>query len=99
MTPLRRDGDDWLLEVRVQPRSARAGFAGVHAGRLRIRVNAPPVEGRANAALLELIAAACGIAKSRVTLERGSSGREKCVRLHGLRDIPAALQCEIDATG
>jgi len=84
-----------LLAVRVQPRASRTDFAGIQGDRLRIRLNAPPVDGRANAALLEFIAVACGIAKSRVTLERGTTGREKCVRLHGLREIPDALQREI----
>jgi uncharacterized protein len=95
MPVLRRDGDDWLLEVRVQPGASRTGFAGLHGERLRIRLNAPPVDGRANEALVEFIAAACGVAKSRVTLERGLAGRQKCLRLRGLREIPAALQCEI----
>ena len=83
------------MAVRVQPRASRTDFAGIQGDRLRIRLNAPPVDGRANAALLEFLAAACGLAKSRVTLERGMTGREKCVRLHGLRDIPDALQRQI----
>jgi len=66
--------------------------------RLRVRLNAPPVEGRANTALIEFVAAACGVAKSRVTLERGSTGRAKCLRIHGLDEIPAALQCAISGT-
>jgi uncharacterized protein (TIGR00251 family) len=95
---LRRDGPDWLLSVRVQPRAARTEFAGMQADRLRVRLNAPPVDGRANAALIEFVAAACGVSKSRVTLEHGSTGREKCLRVHGLAEIPAALQCAIAGT-
>jgi uncharacterized protein (TIGR00251 family) len=91
-TALRRDGPDWLLSVRVQPRASRNGFAGPAGDRLRVRLNAPPVDGRANAALLEFVATACGLAKSRVTLERGETGRDKCLRLHRLDAIPAALQ-------
>ena len=92
---LRRDGSDWLLSVRVQPRASRTEFAGMQADRLRVRLNAPPVDGRANTALIEFVATACGVPKSRVTLERGSTGREKCLRIHGLVSIPAALQCAI----
>ena len=95
---LRRDGQDWLLSVRVQPRASRTQFAGMQGDRLRVRLNAPPVEGRANTALIEFVAAACGVAKSRVTLERGVSGREKCLRIHGLVEIPAALQGAITGT-
>jgi uncharacterized protein (TIGR00251 family) len=91
-TALRRDGADWLLEVRVQPRASRTEFAGLMGDRLRVRLNAPPVDGRANAALLEFVADACGLPKSRVTLEKGQTGRDKRVRLHGLETAPAALQ-------
>lgn len=98
MTVLRRDGTDWLLDVRVQPRASRTEFAGVMGERLRIRLNAPPVDGRANLALREFLAGACGIPKSRVTLEHGLSGRDKCVRLHDVVALPAALQHALDET-
>lgn len=90
--PLRRDGADWLLDVRVQPRASRTEFGGLLGDRLRVRLNAPPVDGRANAALLEFLADACDVPKSRVTLEKGQTGRDKRVRLHGLATVPAALQ-------
>jgi uncharacterized protein len=90
--PLRRDGTDWLLDVRVQPRASRTEFAGRFGDRLKIRLNAPPVDGRANMALLAFIAEACGLPKARVSLESGQTGRDKRVRLHGVNQIPAALQ-------
>ena len=89
---IRQDGQDLLLEVRVQPRASRTEFAGLMGNRLRIRLNAPPVDGRANAALVEFVAAECGLARSRVTLERGQTGRDKRLRLHGVPKIPDALQ-------
>lgn len=98
MPALRRDGADWLLDVRVQPRASRTEFAGLLGERLRIRLNAPPVDGRANAALCEFLASACGLPKSCVTLERGLTGRDKCVRLHGLRDLPDALSHAVAGT-
>jgi uncharacterized protein (TIGR00251 family) len=99
MAMLYRAGPDWLLEVRVQPRAARTEFAGVMGERLRIRLHAPPVDGRANDALREFLAAACDLPKSRVTLERGLTGRDKCVRLHGLPTLPPALRKAIDGAG
>lgn len=89
---LYRDGEDWLLEVRVQPRASRTEFAGLMGDRLRIRLNAPPVDGRANAALVEFVAEALDLPRARVTLERGTTGRDKRLRLHRLREIPPALQ-------
>jgi uncharacterized protein len=90
--PLHRDGTDWLLDVRVQPRASRTGFAGLFGDRLKVRLQAPPVDGRANEALLEFIADACHLPKSRVTLVAGQASRDKRVRLHDLAALPAALQ-------
>jgi uncharacterized protein (TIGR00251 family) len=93
MSPaIRRDGADLLVEVRVQPRAAKTEFAGLLGDRLRIRLNAPPVDGRANAALIEFVADVCDVARSRVTLEKGATGRDKRLRLHGVAALPAALQ-------
>jgi uncharacterized protein (TIGR00251 family) len=89
---IRRDGPDLLLDVRVQPRASRTEFAGRLGDRLRVRLNAPPVDGRANAALVEFVADACDLPRARVTLERGMTGRDKQLRLHGLDTIPPALQ-------
>lgn len=94
---MRHDGTDLLLAVRVQPRAARTEFAGLIGERLRVRLNAPPVDGRANAALVEFVAAACGLARSRVTLETGATGRDKRLRLHGVTELPPALRRALSA--
>jgi uncharacterized protein (TIGR00251 family) len=90
--PLHRDGTDWLLDVRVQPRASRTEFAGLFGDRLKVRLQAPPVDGRANSALLEFVADTCHLPKSRVTLEAGQASRDKRVRLHDVAALPAALQ-------
>jgi hypothetical protein len=79
----REDGGDLLLDVRVQPRASRSEFAGLFGERLRIRLQAPPVDGRANAALVEFLADAFDVPRSHVTIERGLSGRDKTVRIRG----------------
>jgi uncharacterized protein len=71
------------LEVLVQPRASRTRVAGVHDGRLKIQLAAPPVDGEANAALVEFLARAMGVRKADVTLERGEAGRRKTVRVEG----------------
>jgi len=88
----RRDGADLVLDVRVQPRAARSGIAGLHGERLRIRLQAPPVDGKANAALVEFVAGAFGIPRSRVTIEHGLTGRDKRLRLQGVASVPAPLE-------
>ena len=78
-----RDGG--LLHVRVQPRATRAGIAGWRPdGALSVRVTAAPVDGRANAAVGTLLAAALGVRASAVEIVRGATGRDKYVRVAGL---------------
>ena len=74
MTAGRRDGRDLVLEVRVQPRASRSEFAGLHGDRVRVRLQAPPVDGRANAALVEFLAATFDVPRARVTIEHGLAG-------------------------
>jgi hypothetical protein len=68
----------------VVPRSSREGVAGYEGGAVRIRLNAPPVEGRANEALLRFLAKALGVSRSKVSLVSGETGRNKIVRIAGI---------------
>jgi len=77
-----------LLELRVQPRCAREGIGGRVGGRLRVRVNAPPVDGAANRRVAELLAGEFGVPRSRVELLRGAASRDKRVRIRGARRRP-----------
>jgi uncharacterized protein (TIGR00251 family) len=79
----RGDGDDWLLSVRVQPGAKRTEVAGEYGDQLRIRLAAPPVDGKANSALLTFLAQELGVPKSMVSLIRGDSSRSKLVRIAG----------------
>ena len=72
------------MDILVQPRASRVAVGGVHDGRLRVAVTAPPVDGEANAAVLEALAAAFGIGKRAVAIVRGETGRRKTVRLDGV---------------
>lgn len=77
----RRDGDDWLLSLRVQPGAKRTEVSGEYGDLLRIRLAAPPVDGKANAALVAFVARELGVPKSAVTLERGDTSRTKIIRI------------------
>jgi len=90
----RRDGGDLVLEVRIQPRASRSEFAGRFGERLRIRLQAPPVDGRANAALVTFLADAFGVPRARVAIEHGLAGRDKRVRIRDSGPVPPQLrQC------
>lgn len=78
--------DAQTIDVRVQPRATREEIAGERAGRLVVRVTAPPVDGKANAATCAAIAKALGVPKSRVTVVRGQSSRDKTVRIEGVAE-------------
>lgn len=71
------------IEVAVQPRASRTRIVGEHGGRLKVALAAPPVDGEANRALVELFAAALGVRRAEVAIVRGASGRRKTVRVAG----------------
>ena len=78
---LREDGASVVLTLHVQPGAKRTGVAGTHAEALKIRLAAPPVDGKANAELLRFLADAFGVPLRNVTLLRGESARAKVVRV------------------
>ena len=73
-----------ILDVRVIPRAARPGLAGTRHGALLVRLSAPPVEGAANAELIQLLAKALDVPKRQVTIVAGERGRLKRVKLEGV---------------
>lgn len=72
-----------VLRVRVVPGASATGVAGLLGGALRVRVAAPPVEGRANAALLTLLAGSLGLRPRDLRVEAGASARDKLVVVRG----------------
>ncbi len=72
------------LDVRVQPRARRDEVAGERAGRVVIRVTAPPADGRANAAVCRVVAEAVGVPPSAVAVVRGRTSRDKTLEVTGV---------------
>jgi uncharacterized protein (TIGR00251 family) len=70
-----------VLTLHVQPGAKRTEVAGVHGDALKIRLAAPPVDGRANAELLRYLADAFGVPLRNVMLVRGDTSRRKVVRI------------------
>ena len=75
--------DETLLAIRVQPRAKRTEVVGEREGVVVIRVNAPPVDGKANAAVCKLVAKRVGVPRGAVTVVRGESSRDKTLRIAG----------------
>jgi uncharacterized protein (TIGR00251 family) len=72
------------IAVRLQPRSRRNEVVGERAGVTVIRLTAPPVDGKANAALCAFVARAAGVPPSHVEIVRGRTSRDKIVRVDGV---------------
>lgn len=84
--PIRRDGADLLVAVRLTPRAGREGVSGVWtdaqgARWLQAAVNAPPDKGRANDALVALLATALDAPRTSISLEAGATARLKRLRI------------------
>lgn len=77
-------GERVLLEVHVVPRASKTAIAGVHDGRLKVSLAAPPVEGAANAELVAFVAKALGRPRRDVELVRGETGRRKTLAIQGV---------------
>jgi uncharacterized protein (TIGR00251 family) len=72
-----------VLAVRAQPGARKRGVVGEHAGVLKLAVPAPPERGKANQALVELLAELLGVRKSQVELVGGATSHEKRFLIHG----------------
>ena len=79
----RRNGDVLTLTLHVQPGAKRSEVAGLHGEALKIRLAAPPIEGRANAALCKFIAEIFGVTQRQVELKQGAQSRHKVVAISG----------------
>ncbi|MBI2828950.1 MAG: DUF167 domain-containing protein [Acidobacteria bacterium] len=76
--------DGVVIDVRVIPRGSRSGLAGVRAGAFLLRLHAPPVEGAANAEVVDILATLLGVPRRAVTIVRGGRSRLKRVRVEGV---------------
>lgn len=76
--------EPFILRVRLTPRAARSRIDGWDGDLLRVRVAAPPVEGKANDALLRLLAKALDVPPSRLRLVKGRTSREKVIAVEGV---------------
>jgi uncharacterized protein (TIGR00251 family) len=85
-----RDGHGTLLLVRAQPGARRRGVLGAWNGHLKLGLQSPPEDGRANEELIELVAELAGLARSQVELVRGARSRNKELRLAAPADVVRA---------
>ena len=83
-------GDRLVLNIRVQPRASRDEIVGPHGGEaLKVRITAPPVEGKANAHLVHFLASSFSVPRNRVSLLGGENGRNKRVAIDSPERLPS----------
>jgi uncharacterized protein (TIGR00251 family) len=82
---LREDSQGVTLRVRVTARAASEEIGAVKGQALEVRLIQPPAEGKANAALVRLLARSLGVARGAVRILKGRAAREKVVRVEGIR--------------
>jgi len=82
----RRTPGGWSLALHVQPGAKRSAPAGLHGERLKLRIAAPALDGRANDALIAFVAERLGVPRARVAVAKGERSREKLVVVSGKCD-------------
>jgi uncharacterized protein len=92
--PVRADGDGIAFDVLVSPRASRPRLGPLHGDRIKIAVTSPPVDGEANAAVIELVARALGVARGAVTIAAGQASRRKTVKVRGVGEDALARALE-----
>lgn len=91
---LRATPDGLEVDVLVQPRASRSRPVGLHDGRWKLQLAAPPVDNEANEALVELVASLLGANRRDVRIVRGATGRRKTV---SVKSIPVQTAADIVA--
>lgn len=87
----RWEGDDLLLSLRVQPRAKRDELGEPAGDHLKVRITAPPVEGKANAHLRRFLAKVFGVPQCRVELVSGGRARLKRLRIRAPAHLPSGI--------
>ncbi len=76
-----------IINIKVEPRSSRSGIVGPYGDAIKVKLTSPPVEGKANNELIEVLAKNLGIAKKNVEIISGKSSKNKIVKLFGIKSI------------
>lgn len=87
----RRNGEIITLTLHVQPGAKRSEICGLHGEALKVKLAAPPVDGRANEALLKYISDLFDVPTRQVELKQGGQSRHKVVAITGSKIEPASL--------
>lgn len=88
--PIEASDTGCWIRVLINPRASRTQSVGEHDGRVKIQLAAPPVDGKANKALVVFLASALGVSKAAIRLHQGHANRRKTVHVEGILPEDAA---------
>jgi uncharacterized protein (TIGR00251 family) len=100
MIPIHETAEGITFQLQVLPRSSRCALAGTQGDCLKIKITAPPLEGRANEECVRFLAATLGVKNAQVSIVRGHKSRKKTVALKGMakKDAEAVLASRLNDT-
>ncbi len=81
---INQTGEGAIITVQAVPRAARDAIQGLHGDALKIRLHAPPVDGKANEALISFLSKTLDIPKGNITLKSGANQRRKIISIRGI---------------
>jgi len=85
-------GGRLTLTLHIQPNARKSSIVGVHGDALKVRVAAPAVDNKANAALIEFLGETLGVPRSAITIRHGASARRKVVELAGSPELVTVIE-------
>lgn len=83
------------LTLHAQPGARKSEIVGPHGGALKVRIAAPAVDNKANAALIELLSETLGVSRSNISISRGATGRRKVVEIAGGPELATILASKV----
>ncbi len=101
MSALREAGGAVTFAVKVVPRASKNQIVGIEGDAVKVRLTAPPVEGKANDALIEFLADRLGVRRAQIEIVTGHASRRKVVRVRGVtaRQIESLVSATTEAGG
>ncbi|WP_455209398.1 DUF167 domain-containing protein [Kaarinaea lacus] len=85
-------GEDLILSIVVQPRASNNALVGIHGAHIKVRLTAPPVEGKANQMLIKQLAQWFEVPASRIFISQGDTSKRKIVRIQQPKHLPEFIK-------
>lgn len=90
------DNDDLILHLRIQPKASANGLAEIMGDARKLRITAPPVDGKANKHIIALLSKMCKVPKGDVVIESGELGRNKRIRIRSPQRLPEGVERDVE---